>query len=223
MNRTQASLLSGYIAFGVLLGSLTFGLACDLPRFNRLKICQLSLLSIAISSSVVTMATKYEWICVYAFAFGVLDGGYEMLVPVITRDLVGPRKVARAIGALYCIMAFPKTLGPPIAGALFDVSNDYSMSFYFTGAVTILAAAIMFLLNWVPLAKYHEAEEIAMPSSESDVTPMNGADRKGLRQSLLLTTADGLRAQRCGSKLWSPYYFVESDGECVYLEKLTVV
>ena len=104
----------------------------------------------SVSTSLVTLATKYTWICVYTIATGVLDGGYEMLVPVITRDLVGPRRVARAIGVLYCLMAFPKTLGPPIAGWLFDLSNDYNISFYITGAVTTLAASIMFLLNWVP-------------------------------------------------------------------------
>jgi len=224
VNKTQASLLTGYLAIGVLVGSLVFGFVCDLPRFNRLKVCQLTLLSMAISCCIVTLATKYEWICVYAFAFGVLDGGYEMLVPVITRDLVGPRKVARAIGALYCIMAFPKTLGPPIAGSLFDASKDYSLSFYFTGAVTILSTAIMFFLNWVPLVKdCEEAVEIVMPSSDSDVTPLNKDDRDAQRQSLILVTADGLQAQSHGSKIWSPYYFVKNNGEYEYLEKVTAV
>lgn len=226
MNKTQASLLTGYLAIGVLLGSIIFGITCDLPRFNRLKLCQMTLLLIAISSSVVTLATKYEWICVYAFAFGVLDGCYEMLVPVITRDLVDPRKVARAIGALYCVMAFPKTLGPPIAGWLFEATNDYSVSFYLTGAVTLLSTAIMFLLNWIPVVKNREkAEEVAVAFSESDASPLNRDECDGLGQSLtrVTATADGLQAQGHGSKLWSPYYLVESNGECVHLEKLTVV
>ena len=223
VTKSKASLLTGYLAIGCLVGSLLFGLVCD--KFNRFKICQLTLLSIAISSSLVTMTTKYDWICVYAFAFGFLDGGYEMLVPVITRDLVGPRKVAQAIGLLYCVMAFPKTLGPPIAGSLFDTFNDYSASFYFTGAVTILSTAIMFLLNWVPLAKgIQEEEEVTMASSKSDVIALKRDDRDGLRQGLMVVTADGLQWQRyAASKIWSPYYFVESDGKCVYLEKLTVV
>ena len=221
-SKSQASLLTGYMAGGGLFGSLLFGAVCDLPKFNRLKICQLILLSMAISSFVVTMATKYEWICVFASAFGVLDGGYEMLVPVITRDIVGPRKVSSAIGALYCLMAFPKTFGPPIAGSLFDTTKDYSASFFLTGAVTILSTAVMFLLNWIPHAKGHDVEEITMPSSTSDTGPLK-KDRQSRRQSLSLATADSLQAQRHGSTLWFPYYLVESNGECVYLEKLSVV
>lgn len=157
----------------------------------------------------------------YAFAFGVLDGGYEMLVPVITRDLVGPRKVARAIGMLYCLMAFPKTLGPPIAGRLFDVSNDYSVSFYVTGAVTMFATAIMFLLNWIPPAD--DRKEIVMKPPQYDDDPNKSDTCDGLEQNLSLKTASGLRAQPYGSAIWLPIYFAERSGEYIYLEKLTVV
>lgn len=177
----------------------------------------------ALSTSLVTLATKYDWICVYAFVFGVLDGSYEMLVPVITRDLVGSRKVARAIGVLYCLMAFPKTLGPPIAGWLFDVSKDYSVSFYVTGAVTMLATAIMFLLNWVPVPLVIdrvEVEEIAIQTPEYEDGSHNRDVRDGLVQNL---TAGGLQAQPYGSRLCLPIFFVQSSGEYVYLEKLTVV
>lgn len=200
------------------MGSLLFGLVCD--KFNRLKVCQLIILSMAVASSLVTLATRYEWICVYAIAFGVLDGGYEMLVPVITHDIVGPRKVALAIGTLYCVMSFPKTLGPPIAGFLFDAFNDYNVSFYLNGAVTILSTAIMFLLNWVPPgAKDSEDEhQIAIQSSDSDDIPLNRDGRGGLRDSLKVVPTN-----RHNSKIWSPFYSVESNGECVYLEQLTVV
>ena len=210
------------MAFGVLVGSIAFGFACDLPRFNRLKVCQVTLFLMSLSSSLVSIATKYDWICVFAFVFGVLDGSYEMLVPVITRDLVGPRKVARAIGVLYCLMAFPKTLGPPIAGWLFEVSNDYNVSFYVTGAVTILATAIMFLLNWIPPAET-DRKEVVVQSDEYDDDPHNSDLCDGLERSISLKTASTLRAQPHGTTILIPTYFVESSGEYIYLEKLTVV
>lgn len=221
VNETKASLLTGYLAFGVLVGSIGFGIACDLPRFNRLKVCQVTLFLLSLSTSLVTMATKYEWICVYTFTFGGLDGGYEMLVPVITRDLVGPRQVARAIGVLYCLMAFPKTLGPPIAGWLFELSNDYSVSFYVTGAVTMLATSIMFLLNWVPPSD--DRKEIVMQSLEYNDDPHNNDTCDGLGSNLKLKTSSELPAQAYGSTVWLPTYFVESSGEYIYLEKLTAV
>ena len=169
------------------------------------------------------MATKYEWICVYTLAFGVLDGGYEMLVPVITRDLVGPRHVAWAIGVLYCLMAFPKTLGPPIAGWLFDLSKDYSVSFHVTGAVTLLATSIMFLLNWIPPSD--DRKEIVMQSLEYNDDPHNydTCTCDGLGQNLKVQTFSELPAQSYGSTIWLPIYFIESSGEYIYLEKLTAL
>jgi len=91
-----------------------------------------------------------------------------MLLPVITRDLVGVQKVGHAIGALYCLMAFPKTLGPPMAGWIFDVSKRYSASFYVTGGVALLAALIMFSLNWVKPVNLHVVgeRERLLPSEE---------------------------------------------------------
>lgn len=156
------------MSIGGVLGSLVFGALCDYPRFNRLIVCPGAVLFIGISTPAVTVATRYEWISVYAFAFGLFDGCYEMLLPVITRDLIGVHKVGHAIGALYCLMAFPKTLGPPMAGWIFDVSKRYSVSFYVTGGVAVLAAVIMFSLNWVKPVNLVEEKERLLPSEETE-------------------------------------------------------
>ena len=155
------------MSIGGVLGSLVFGALCDYPQFNRLKVCSTSVLLIGVFSSVVTVATRYEWISVYAIAFGLCDGCYEMLIPAITRDLVGVQKIGHAIGALYCLMAFPKTLGPPIVGWIFDVSKSYSVSFYVTGGVAASAAFIMFGLNCIkPSQQPDEERERLLPSEE---------------------------------------------------------
>ena len=103
----------------------------------------------------------------FAFAFGLFDGCYEMLLPVVTRDLVGVQKVGHAIGALYCLMAFPKTIGPPMAGWIFDVTKRYSVPFYVTGGVAVFAALIMFSLNWVKPVSVVEERERLLPSEET--------------------------------------------------------
>ena len=154
----------------------------------------------------------------YAFTFGVFDGCYEMLVPVITRDIAGSQRVAHAIGLLYCMMAFPKTLGPPIAGWLFDLSNDYSVSFYVTSAVTIIATAVMFLLNWVPLHKDRmEMEENEMHSPKITEEPSHESVYNGLGINLTPEADDSV------TRKWLPIYWVESRGEYEYREKLTVL
>lgn len=163
------------MAIGGVLGSLVLGALCDYPRFNRLKVCPAALICIGISTSAVTIATRYAWIGVYAFTFGVCDGCYEMLLPVITRDIVGVQKVGHAIGALYCLMAFPKTLGPPMVGWIFDATKNYSVSFYVTGGVALMAAVIMYTVNWVRF---------------------NGASEDGVRERLLPSVENSASRQR---------------------------
>jgi len=90
-----------------------------------------------------------------------------MLLPVITRDLVGVQMVGHAIGALYCLMAFPKTLGPPMAGWIFDVTGRYSVSFYVTCGVAVLAALIMFSLNWIEPVSVAEERGKLLPSEDT--------------------------------------------------------
>ena len=164
------------MSVGGIIGSLLFGVLCDYPHFKRLIVCPTAVLLMGLICAVVTKAIKYEWIIVCAFFFGFWDGCYEMLIPGTTLEIVGVQMVGYAIGALYCFMAFPKTLGPPIAGWIFDISNSYSVSFFVTGGVAASAAVIMSTINCVK-PSYEPDEEIArlLPSPEFE---KSGSRRK---------------------------------------------
>ena len=146
--KTKASFLITYLMLGSCLGRLLFGRIADLKCCNRLYICQTALLCIGVFSTLVPIASSYSWLALYAFVFGLFEGCYIMLNPVITNDLVGTDKVASALGTSYFFMAFPRSLGPPIAGWIYDYSKSYDVAFYYTGVVTALASCLMF---FVPL------------------------------------------------------------------------
>lgn len=141
------------MAGGGFFGSLVFGHLSDHPRCNRLYACQFAVLSMGVVCTLLTIAAKYEWFVVLSAAFGVFDGCYEMLVPVITSDLVGINLTPTAVGTLYCLLAIPKTIGPPMAGWIFDVSQSYNTAFYVTGGLMTLSSLIMFLIPGKIIAK----------------------------------------------------------------------
>lgn len=159
------------MAAGGLFGSLFFGKLSDHRYFNRLYICQFSILSMGVVCTLVTIARSYVWLAVLAAAFGLFDGCYEMLVPVITSDIVGVKKTPAAIGMLYFVLAIPKTIGPPVAGWIFDVSQSYDTAFYVTGGVMTLSSLLMFL---IPRAQ--EQESISGGSSASDIKLLKGSE-----------------------------------------------
>lgn len=71
----------------------------------------------ALCSIFVTVVKDYAGLVVYAVIFGVFEGCYVVLIPVITSDIVGTEKLSYALGSIFTFMAFPMMLGPPIAGA----------------------------------------------------------------------------------------------------------
>lgn len=161
------------MASGGFIGSLTFGQLSDHPKCNRILACQFSILSMGIVCTLVTIASSFTWLAVLAFAFGVFDGCYEMLVPVITSDIVGFKMTPIAIGTLYCVLAIPKTIGPPVAGWIFDVSQSYNTAFYVTGGVMTLSSIIMFLIPQTNVMR--ETMRIAS-SSAQDVRLVDNSD-----------------------------------------------
>ncbi|XP_031573787.1 monocarboxylate transporter 9-like [Actinia tenebrosa] len=171
ISKSKASLLAGFMAAGGLLGSLLFGKLSDHRYCNRLYVCQFSILSMGVASTLVTIARSYIWLAVLATGFGVFDGCYELLVPVITKDIVGIKKTPTAIGMLYFVMAIPKTIGPPAAGWIFDIFQSYETAFYVTGSVMTIASLIMFLIPQV-----QDQESISGSSSASDIKLLKGSE-----------------------------------------------
>ena len=70
-----------------------------------------------------------------------------MAFMVITRDIVGQEKLAFALGLAYCILCIPKTLGPSLAGLLFDLTRSYVLPFMITGGLVAFSSILMFLIN----------------------------------------------------------------------------
>lgn len=72
----------------------------------------------ATCSFFVTLVKDYAGFVGYAVVFGLFEGCYVVLIPVITREIVGTQKMSYALGSMFTFMAFPMMLGPPIAGKI---------------------------------------------------------------------------------------------------------
>ena len=70
----------------------------------------------AVTTTLCPLATTYGGLILYAVSFGMFDGCFVLLIAVVTSDIVGPSKLAQALGALYGVIAVPMIFGPPLAG-----------------------------------------------------------------------------------------------------------
>lgn len=140
----RATLLIGLMSIGSTAGRLIFGKIADHPKVNRLYLYQFSFLVMGICNTVCPILTNYIGLAAYSFIWGFFEGCYVLLAPVLTGDIVGRDKMAAGVGILFAIKSVPLTVGPPLAGFIYDASGSYQVAFYIAGAVPTLAACLMF-------------------------------------------------------------------------------
>ena len=148
------------LGFGSLTIRPFFGKFLDLPRVSRLTTLQVTLLLISVLTTLVPIATNYEWLATYAFLYGLLEGCFLISLPLIVQDLVGDSKLVSALGTLYCLLSIPKTAGPSIAGWIYDTSGSYAVAFLCAGGFTMVSTCILLMVPLFRTNSFSKRKEL---------------------------------------------------------------
>ena len=70
-----------------------------------------------------------------AIWFGVSFSAFLSLPPIILEIILGKENVASSYGLLVFIRGISITVGPPLAGLIYDSTSDYDGSFFFAGGL----------------------------------------------------------------------------------------
>ena len=111
-----ASRLFVYYGLASCAGRLVSGRLCDFKQVNTFYVYQASELVVGTLILVVTMATSYVHMIVFAVIYGFCDGVFVTTLNVLLITCVSPQKVAAAIGWQMQISSFFSASGPPVAG-----------------------------------------------------------------------------------------------------------
>jgi len=134
------------------IGRLIFGKVADLPNVNRILLQQISFVSIGLCTMLLTAAPKFtgfEWesMIIFALFMGLFDGCFITMLGPIAYDLCGPSGASQAVGFLLGLCSIPLTIGPLIAGYLYDtLGEDYTVAFIVAGIPPIIGALFMCLI-----------------------------------------------------------------------------
>lgn len=63
---------------------------------------------------------KYEALMVFCLVMGIFDGCFITMLGPIAFDICGPQGAGQAIGFLLSLCSLPLTIGPPVAGLIYD-------------------------------------------------------------------------------------------------------
>ncbi|XP_043281248.1 monocarboxylate transporter 10 isoform X2 [Venturia canescens] len=131
------------------IGRLVFGYIADLPRVNRILLQQISFVSIGILTMLLPVTPTFGLLLLIALCMGLFDGCFISLLGPIAFDICGQKGATQAIGFLLGMCSIPLTVGPPIAGRLFDRTGSYELPFILAGLPPIVGALAMFLVRCV--------------------------------------------------------------------------
>ncbi|XP_053662553.1 monocarboxylate transporter 10 [Anopheles marshallii] len=131
------------------LGRLLFGFIADMPRINRVLLQQMSFVMIGTLTMCLPATGSFPLLLAITLAMGLFDGCFISLLGPIAYDICGPRGATQAIGFLLGMCSLPLTLGPPVAGMLYDQTGSYQLPFILAGIPPLFGASTMFLIRCV--------------------------------------------------------------------------
>ncbi|XP_064489259.1 monocarboxylate transporter 10-like [Ornithodoros turicata] len=125
------------------IGRIVFGKLADFPAVNPIVLQQISFVCIGTLTMFIVLADTFVGLVFICLLMGLFDGCFISLIAPVARDLVGQEGSSQAIGFLFAFCALPLTIGPPVAGVLYDRFGNYTAAFLAAGIPPIIAAALM--------------------------------------------------------------------------------
>nr|XP_033206459.1 monocarboxylate transporter 10 isoform X1 [Bombus vancouverensis nearcticus]XP_033206461.1 monocarboxylate transporter 10 isoform X1 [Bombus vancouverensis nearcticus]XP_033206462.1 monocarboxylate transporter 10 isoform X1 [Bombus vancouverensis nearcticus]XP_033206463.1 monocarboxylate transporter 10 isoform X1 [Bombus vancouverensis nearcticus] len=166
------------------IGRLVFGYIADLPKVNRILLQQISFLSIGVLTMLLPVTNSYMVLLIISLAMGLFDGCFISLLGPIAFDICGREEATQAIGFLLGMCSIPLTVGPPIAGLLYDHTGSYDIPFFLAGIPPIVGALTMFLIKFVK-----DEEQTTINGNTGDKTTcQNGSSGIRFLSPYLVTT-----------------------------------
>merc|ERR1719447_1444707 len=98
----------------------------------------------AITVAVLPFCNSYPVFVFVALMFGFFVAAYISLTSIVLVDLLGLDNLTSAFGLLVLYRGVSSMVGPPVAGAVYDATQSYDISFYMAGGFLILASLISF-------------------------------------------------------------------------------
>ncbi|XP_055938722.1 monocarboxylate transporter 10-like isoform X1 [Argiope bruennichi] len=141
------------------VGRIIFGKLADFPFINRIMLQQVAFLSIGILTMVLVVARHFVLLVIVCLFLGLFDGCFISLLGPIAFDVVGQKGASQAIGFLLGFCSIPLTVGPPVAGLLYDHMKNYNVAFLLAGVPPIVGSLLLCLIHRIRQAPEESLDE----------------------------------------------------------------
>ncbi|XP_067676408.1 uncharacterized protein [Haliotis asinina] len=148
ISQEQGSMLVMILGAVTATGRILFGKIVQYGFLDRVHMHQLSMVITGAGTMLLPLITSFGGLAAYVIVIGLVDGCYVVLLPLLTCSLVGSDKAVLAWGFLIGTSSITFTLGPPVAGFMYDELGSYNVAFHVAGIPVLAGALILFLIPW---------------------------------------------------------------------------
>jgi MFS family permease len=142
---TAAALLLAAVGVGSTGGRFFLGGIAD--KLGRGPALVMMFGGMAATLVVWAVSTRYWELAAFALTYGVFYGGFVAVLPALTMDYFGGRRVSGILGVLYTSIAFGTLIAPTAAGYAYDWSGSYTLPILAGAAGDVIAALMMWRLS----------------------------------------------------------------------------
>jgi len=145
ISKEQAALLLSIIGISNTLGRIISGYMSDFRWVDSLFVVNCSLILSSICVFIFPLMTTFAGFVILGLLFGLFIAAYISLTSIVLVDVMGIENLTSAFGLLTMFRGAASIVGPPTAGAVYEATLSYSISFYLAGGF-LLAAGVTSIL-----------------------------------------------------------------------------
>ncbi|XP_006614015.1 monocarboxylate transporter 3 isoform X1 [Apis dorsata] len=145
IDKTLASYLVSIIGITNTLGRVACGYIADFPQVDSLLLNNICLIISTVAVAAIPFCHSYPAYIIMSILFGIAISGYISLTSIILVDLLGLDKLTNAFGLLILFRGAAAIIGSPLAGAVYDATQSYSIPFFMAGFFFLVSTVTSFM------------------------------------------------------------------------------
>ncbi|XP_033733918.1 uncharacterized protein LOC117323036 isoform X2 [Pecten maximus] len=168
-----------FILFGVvnMAGRFGSGLLASLRMFSPLVVCNLGSIACGVACLLFWLCTSFETLAVFIAIYGFFVGFSCPTQPLITLEYVGLENLTPAFGLVTMAKGPAAMVGPPLAGGLYQLTQNYYYAIVFAGGLLGLSGVGQSIMPFVAkyrLQKQEAPDTVVMPPDLDDADATSG-------------------------------------------------
>jgi len=193
IKRDNAAFLLSIIGIANTVARVLVGWVSDQSWADCLLINNCALIMGGAVTMMCTLFKSYGLLAGYSTLFGISIAIFVSLRSILMVEMMGLEKLTNSFGLVTMCQGLSAFIGAPIAGWLYDITGEYSASFYVAGACLALAGIICLPLRKIARWQKRKEDEKVLRSrgsvnSKANEYLISNTDINAVPDSHLVTT-----------------------------------